>query len=57
MITFLRAILLNIIHVPFVSGRIHNFRSVKSIENRSLYSSYSIKENVTFIYSINNLEI
>jgi len=36
---------------------INNFRSVLSIENRSLYSGYSIQENVTFIYSINNQEI
>jgi len=35
----------------------HNFWSVKSIENRSLFSGYRIQENVTFIYSINNVEI
>ena len=35
----------------------HNFRSVKSIENRRLYSGYSLQENVTFIYSINSQEI
>ena len=35
----------------------HNFRSVISIENKSLYSSYRVQENVTLTYSINNLEI
>ena len=34
----------------------HNFPSFISIENGSLYNSYSIQGNVTLIYSINNLE-
>jgi len=34
----------------------HNFPSFISIENGSLYSGYSIQENVTLIYSINYQE-
>jgi len=34
----------------------HIFPSFISIENGSLYNGYSIQENVTLIYSINNLE-
>jgi len=34
----------------------HNFPSFISIENGSLYYGYSVQENVTLMYSINNLE-
>jgi len=34
----------------------HNFPSFISIENEGIYNVYGIQENVTLIYSINNLE-
>jgi len=34
----------------------HNFPSFINIENGSLYNGYNTQENVTLIYSINNLE-
>jgi len=34
-----------------------NFQLVLSIENGCLYNGYSIQQNVTVIYSTNNIEI
>ena len=36
---------------------LHNFRSVLSIKNGNLYNGYNLQQNVTIIYSPNNLEI
>jgi len=43
-------------HVQTYVQEMHDFPSFISIENESLYSGCSIQENVTLIYSINNLE-
>jgi len=43
-------------HVQTYVQEMHYFPSFICIENESLYSGCNIQENVTLIYSINNLE-
>jgi len=43
------------LHVQTYVQEMHNFSSFIRIENGSLHSGYNIQENVTLIYSINNL--
>jgi len=45
-----------ITHDQTYMQEMHYFSSFISIENGKLYNGYSIQENVTLIYSINNLE-
>jgi len=43
-------------HVQTYVHEMHYFLSFICIENESLYNGCNIQENVTLIYSINNLE-
>jgi len=43
-------------HVQTYVQEMHYFPSFISHENKTLYSGCNIQENVTLIYSINNLE-